>query len=277
MDPRELSFEQREGLVPLPSQLQRGEISAELRAKLWAYVHPLIYNQINALSDGIGQWHEILKDVHVQRYHARIDQFNGVRAFQSLGEMFASFPYGYVYGWLDFVMKHPKSPGDFRSRVGAILKEGRSAYRVIGGIIVPLTSDQEREAFEKALADASQDKFSGARSHLKNAGTALTNGKFADSIRESISAVESVARVLEPTGDFSKALAKLETKIAIHGALKRGFTAIYGYTSDEGGIRHALLDSGEAAVDEVDAIFFIGACSSFVSYLIGKARGAGLA
>ncbi|MEH2627060.1 hypothetical protein V1292_005115 [Bradyrhizobium sp. AZCC 1719] len=63
----------------------------------------------------------------------------------------------------------------------------------------------------------------------------------------------------------------------MHPALKRGFSAIYGYTSDEGGIRHALLDSGEAAVDEVDAIFFIGACSSFVSYLIGKARVAGLA
>jgi hypothetical protein len=144
-------------------------------------------------------------------------------------------------------------------------------------MIVPMASEEERQAFEQALADTDHSQFSGARSHLRQAGTHLTNGKFADSIRESISAVESVARVLEPSGEFSKALAKLETRISIHPALKRGFTALYGYTSDEGGIRHALLDAGEAAVDEVDAIFFLGACSSFVSYLIGKSHNVGLA
>ena len=42
MDPRELSFEQREGLQPIPTQLQRGELSQELRAKLWAYVHDIM-------------------------------------------------------------------------------------------------------------------------------------------------------------------------------------------------------------------------------------------
>jgi hypothetical protein len=62
---------------------------------------------------------------------------------------------------------------------------------------------------------------------------------FADSARESIHAVESV--------DFSKALAKLEARTDIHGGLKRGFTATYGFTSDQQGIRDALL---EKDVDE---------------------------
>lgn len=57
---------------------------------------------------------------------------------------------------------------------------------------------------------------------------------FADSARESIHAVESV--------DFSKALAKLEARTDIHGGLKRGFTATYGFTSDQQGIRDALLE-----------------------------------
>jgi hypothetical protein len=83
-------------------------------------------------------------------------------------------------------------------------------------------------------------------------------------------------RVLEPSGDFSKALAKLESKIAIHGGLKRGFAAIYGFTSDEEGIRHPLLDDHTANVDETDALFMIGACAAFVSYLINKARMSGL-
>jgi hypothetical protein len=82
-------------------------------------------------------------------------------------------------------------------------------------------------------------------------------------------------KVLEPTGDFSKALAKLESKVKMHGALKSGFSSIYGFTSDEKGIRHALLEADAPAVDETDALFMIGACAAFVSYLINKARNAG--
>jgi hypothetical protein len=71
-------------------------------------------------------------------------------------------------------------------------------------------------------------------------------------------------------------LARLETKAKIHGGLKRGFTSIYGFTSDEKGIRHPLLDDASSKVDETDALFMIGACAAFVSYLINKARAAGL-
>jgi hypothetical protein len=35
---------------------------------------------------------------------------------------------------------------------------------------------------------------------------------------------------------------------------------LYGYTSDQKGIRHPLLDDGTADVDEADAMFMIGAC-----------------
>jgi hypothetical protein len=83
-------------------------------------------------------------------------------------------------------------------------------------------------------------------------------------------------RVLEPGGDFSKALAKLEAKTSIHSSLKQGFIKIYGFTSDEQGIRHALVEKNAPEVDETGALFKIGACSAFVSYLINKARLAGL-
>jgi hypothetical protein len=59
-------------------------------------------------------------------------------------------------------------------------------------------------------------------------------------------------------------------------ALKKGFTAIYGFTSDEQGIRHPMLEKVAPDVDETDALFMIGACSAFVSYLVNKARNAGL-
>ena len=50
--------------------------------------------------------------------------------------------------------------------------------------------------------------------------------------------------------------------------MRRGFSAIYGYTSDEGGIRHAMLD--EPNIDVSDAKFFFVMCASFINYLRSK-------
>jgi hypothetical protein len=46
-------------------------------------------------------------------------------------------------------------------------------------------------------------------------------------------------------------------------------SALYGYTSDSSGIRHALQD--EPNLDFVDAKFMLVACSAFVNYLTDKA------
>lgn len=49
---------------------------------------------------------------------------------------------------------------------------------------------------------------------------------------------------------------------------------LYGYTSDEDGVRHPILD--EVSVDEADARFMIVTCSAFVNFLVAKAEAAGL-
>jgi hypothetical protein len=42
------------------------------------------------------------------------------------------------------------------------------------------------------------------------------------------------------------------------------------------GVRHALVFDGEANVDMTDALFMLGSCAAFVSFMAGKARAAGL-
>ncbi|MGN8151767.1 hypothetical protein ACTJK5_05780 [Agrobacterium sp. 22094] len=107
--------------------------------------------------------------------------------------------------------------------------------------------------------------------------SSLTAGSWADSIRESIHAVESVARTIAAgTSTLGPALTEIEKQLGMHPALKSGFGSIYGFTSDDSGIRHALLDKGDAKVDEVDAMFMLGACSAFVTYLVQKKRAAGI-
>jgi hypothetical protein len=180
-------------------------------------------------------------------------------------------------GWLEFVLKHRSCPNDLATAVDRIMEHSRLAYRVFDReVICPIGSEAERDTIERAFADLATTEYNGARAHLRKAAEELTTGHYADSIRESMHAVEATARVLEPSAALSDALAQLEKSANIHPALKQSFGKLYGYTSNEKGIRHPLLDDGTAKVDETDALFMIGACAAFVSYLINKARSAGI-
>jgi hypothetical protein len=278
---RHLTFEQAEGAEPLPRQLLIKEISPELRAQLWAFVHTSIEKDMvrDYGSHIVGEWGHILKSFHINHQHLPIDTFdNSPRILlPKLKQIVYSDKYVTVFGFLQFVLRHRGKPHSFEATLDAILSQARAAYRVLDGqTIVPIGSDEERKTLDYAFATLSRSEFHGARSHLHDAGAKLTAGDYPGSVRESIHAVESTARSLASSGKLSEALAHLEKSAAIHGGLKKGFLSIYGYTSDEQGIRHPLIDDPAAKVDETDALFMIGACASFVSYLINKARSAGL-
>ena len=268
---KELTFEQAEGLSLLPSQLKRAEVSPELRAVLWNY----IYGELKRTAERdaylyVGKpWTAILKQVHVFRDHQNADEFNArfSEAIEAPKKVFTQRPYGDIYGWLQFVLPLKPTP-DFAKTIDNILRYCRSPFRVVdAAVICPIGSDEEAQTITNAFGDLKVAGLTGSKEHLKNAAEALTTGDFAGSVRESIHAVESAVRVLEPSGEFSKALSKLEQKTNIHGALKKGFLALYGFSSDEQGIRHPLLEKQAPAVDEADAMFMIGACAAFLSYL----------
>jgi hypothetical protein len=77
-------------------------------------------------------------------------------------------------------------------------------------------------------------------------------------------------RLAPGTGTLGPALAALEKQGHLHGGLKAAFASLYGYSSDEEGVRHALVFKEAAQVDEADALFMLGACASFVSYLLAR-------
>lgn len=281
-DRKRLTFAQAEGVEPLPSQLQLKEISQQLRASLWHLIHERIKRDMQSTghSNFVGDtWGEILCAKHVEYDHKMADEFSdrASELIKGLKLVFEKGNYVSVFGVLQFFLRHRKCPTFLSKQIDEKLLECRAAYRVLDGkTFIPISSDAEHATLTRAFTDLSASEFQGARAHLGMAGEHLTTGKFADSVRESIHAVESVARVIAPSGKFSEALTKLEASAGIHGALKAGFGSIYGYTSDENGLRHPLLDGPRANVDEVDALFMIGACASFVSYMINKARLAGL-
>ncbi len=137
----------------------------------------------------------------------------------------------------------------------------------MGGTLAPITSEEEITAVEQAMSHGGQ--FKPVVSHLETALARLADRlspDYRNSIKESISAVEAACKIVadDPKASLGQAL----KKIGIHPALEKGFSAIYGYTSDADGIRHALFE--ESTVDADDAKFFLVSCSAFVNYLIAK-------
>ena len=139
--------------------------------------------------------------------------------------------------------------------------------------VIPRTNFESGEALKQAIEAIEQAKMDGATTHLSEAAKHINNQQYSDSIADSVHAVESVARLISPNKakTLRPALDSLENAGVIkHKALKEAFSKLYGYTSDEQGIRHALLDKDAPEVGLDEAMFMFGACVSFAAYLVNK-------
>ena len=99
------------------------------------------------------------------------------------------------------------------------------------------------------------------------------NPNYRNSIKESISAVESFCKLItkDDNASLGEALSEIEKEYSLHGALKSSFSSLYGYTSDAGGIRHALIES-DVTVEFEEAKFMLVSCSAFINYLKSKVK-----
>lgn len=275
-----MTFGQSEGVEPLPTQMKLREISPALSSRLWMVIHASLEKATKYSTMGgppwlDEKWSSIIFDWHTLVEHKYADELSkSVKdSIARVKALVTSANYVDVFNFVEFLAKHRSAPYQICEKIDWALRSSHAAYRLIDRVIVPITSQADAQAVIRAFVDLGAEPYRGARSHLREAGKLLTQGDYASSIRNSVHAVESVARTLAPgTNTLNPALAILEKKHGLHGALKSGFGSLYGFSSDEDGIRHALIDDANAKVDEVDALYMFGACAAFVSYLIGRSR-----
>lgn len=165
---------------------------------------------------------------------------------------------------------------EFLRVLNIILEHELVGYRMIGLEITPIDSSVEAEAIVDALTDSTV--VAGARHGLDRAVELLADRSSPDypnSIKESISAVESMVRKLTGESTLGKGLAKLEAAgLTIHPALKGAWSQMYGWTSDADGVRHGGIEAADS--DQALAKYVLVTCSAFVSYLTEAGRKAGL-
>ena len=276
LDPSKLTFSQARGYEPIPGQLALEKLSQEARVKLWDLLLISVWTRRDrrwSWKDP-NQWQNVFYALHREFLVRPLDEFtlNGNKLVsQYRGLILSQLPFYSVFDLFQMIIRHRDCPRAFTSDLARIFKECRLAYVIDKrkpATILPAATKEEGQAIIGAIRELRQAGLHGAETHLKKAGEAINEADWPGAVRESIHAVESVARLLAPDANtLSPALAELERGGRLHPALRGAFDRLYGYTSDEEGIRHPLIDEAESPVGQDEAVFMLGACASFASYL----------
>lgn len=278
-----MKFSERMGFKPVADVIQVDGMNNTLRNGLWNVLSANSFGQHSFVNEsqsyglstepGIEMFSKALWALYFkQPVDTRPSRNTDI--LKTIRKYFFSCAWHEVYDFVEFCVDYYSAYAQFRdglvTALNGILELELAGYRIIDGKVAPISSTEEVEAIQKAIGDKT---FPGASAHMKSALDLLsnkTNPDYRNSIKESISAVESVSCTItkSKSATLGAALKELAKKHELHPALEGGFLKLYGYTSDSDGIRHAMLD--EPQLTQADAIYFLVSCSAFINYLKSK-------
>lgn len=284
-----MSFSERYGYKPIKEIIQIESMDKPLRNGLWSLLKIHCWDDVD-YSSGIHDVyflsdysnepiHELCQRLWFNYFKKPLDQLSDDWSIvlNQLRQYFFACKWYEVYDFIEFVgnnYSRDQFKEQFMESCNHLLEREMSAYRFVNGVIIRITEQQEIAEIEQALESA----HGPVSKHLRRSLELLSDRNAPDyrnSIKESISAVESLVAITlkAEKGTLGHLIKKLEEEIGLHPALKTAFSSLYGYTSDEGGIRHALTEIEK--VDFNDAKFMLVVCSAFINFVEGKMQNEG--
>lgn len=233
-----------------------------------------IYDASNAFCE------DIISDVFVEPVRLLYgESYNWIEVFnEKIDPVFFCASYNeildllwFICKWIHNHMRNREISNVVYDMINDIFEAEYVGYRFVDGQVVAITDEQEIGEIEEAC----RNPYEGCRSHIKKAVVILAdrdNKDYKNCIKESICAVESICQIItkDEKATLGKALKLLkDTGLTIHPSLESAFSKLYGYTSDEGGIRHCE-GMFESDVSFEGAKFMLVSCSAFVNYLIAE-------
>ena len=285
MTERKLSFSERYGYTPVRNQLQFENMDDSLKNRIWnllerSFWREKLYLDLNS---------NVIYGLNAKEAHfvesficgflkkpSHLIPHSEKNAHSLIWQEYQRLQWDKVYSLLEFLNDSIQNDfqqlnyiqfSPFTELVNEILEDEGAAYRFINDNITPITSEPEIKAIESNIED---NHYPGVQAHIKSALEHLSRREkpdYPNSIKESISAVESICQVI--TGEKDKDLNAILKKLDLHPALRQGYEKLYAYTSNENGIRHANFEN-EADLKLEDALYFLVSCSAFVNYLKAK-------
>ena len=285
-------FSERVGAQAMPRQIQVESMDEALQNSLWNSL-------LDRFHENRGEWVRVTHILAKYFFMIPVDTVPDTEraARKWMRDRFYEAEWYQIYDLVEYVVKYIdniKGPlarssyghyenefNNFVQEVNSILARELSGYRFVGEVLAPITDPVEVAAIERAANEMLVGGLSGAATHIRTALSMLgrkPSPDYRNSIKESVSAVESAANLTAGTdeGGVARAIEVLAAKSEIHPALRTALKQLYGYSSDADGIRHAILEQTEVGFPE--AKFMLVACSAFVNFIVEKgeqARSAG--
>ena len=278
------SFSQRYGYEPLPEPMKLEELSTNLRQEIWIEVREFLLEKRESVGEyyyfkdpGKRFFERVLGRYTKQPGDAISTEYDQV--LSNLKNSILSGQFNQVLDLIEIMVNDKDLTDAFVIDMRNLFEQSGAAYGLDTSqrpyCFVPRASKEQGEATQQAIETIRESNLDAAAAHLRQATEHINAQQYADSIADSIHAVESVARMIDPEanktlGPALNSLAK--AGLLKHESLKAAFKKLYGYTSNEQGIRHALLDQDSPNVGLDEAMFMFGACASFAAYLAQKHR-----
>lgn len=260
-------FSERNGYKVRPLQLET--MSPALKNRIWNVYSCEVSTDPFAFESHYLE--EILDSLGLS-YQNVYDVSNVILNLNSLKKWFYHAKWYEIYDFIEIYLHFlsAKELQDARENFNQVLQQENAGYRIVGTNVISITNEEELCCIETAQ----ETPYTSVSTHIQKA-TALfakrPSPDYENSIKESISAVEALCCVITGSkkATLGDALKRLETKgIKLHKAFQSAMSSLYGYTSDEGGIRHGSIDFSGASSE--DAKYMLISCSAFVNYLIEK-------
>lgn len=278
-----MSFSERYGYKPIKESMQIESMDEPLRNGLWSLLKGHCWDHVtSSVLDGkcyLGyhgneEIKSLCRHLWFNYFKKPLDQLNNdwSQVLVQLRKHFFDCEWYEAYDFIEFIgnnYERYQFKKQFMQSCNHLLEKEMSAYRFVNGVITRITEEHEIAEIEQAI----ETNMGPVNKHLRRSLELLSDRNAPDyrnSIKESISAVESlvVITLKADKGTLGQLIKKLEDKIGLHPALGKAFNNLYGYTSDEKGIRHALIK--EENVDFNDAKFMLVVCSAFINFVKGK-------
>ena len=269
----------------MQKDLQREAMDEDLRNRLWNALNMWIYDrwepreafrpQSSASSEvenlAMNYWHELFKNPIDTMPEFKSNHRHS--AYLIIRKHFFGLAWWEVFDFIEFTAKNIPDVWFLllRDECNRIFEQENAAYRFAGDEIVEITDEHEIEAIESAI-DRGVTTVS---SHLSRSLELLSDKKnpdYRNSIKESISAVEALCRIIsgDDKATLGAALKKVDEVHPMHNAFKEALNKLYGYTSDQSGIRHSMLEDATNPT-YADAKFLLVSCAAFTNFLWTKA------
>lgn len=277
-------FSERYGYRPVRELIQAESMDDVLKNAIWSILDQSIWTKRYDFKHSGSYKDSNLKNLIVAYWFSFFKlptdsiPYTTNSAISEIRNIFFKMPWHDVYSFIEITLdNYPSQFVDkkdiFIKKINLVLKSENSAYRVTNNEITPITSEQEIQSIEDAITNTTP--YTGVHQHLNQSLTLLSdrqNPNYSKSMHDSISAVEGLARLLleDNTITLGKAIPKLRTKYSLHPVLMESLNKLYGYTSDESGIRHGAAEASNLSY--IDAKFMLVACTNFINYLIEKTK-----